>query len=111
MQLYWVFTLVGLVAYRTLAVSAQESTATQEYDDENGSEASADRVPTTTEVQSTTRDILDDIRPIVKDIQKKLYPAFSELLADENVSNECTTSLISMLRGVMNQKKWALMSE
>ena len=114
MQLYWLFTLVALVGYRSFAVSAQEESTTPEYDDDDSGSAGdgeRHRIPTTTEVESTTRDLLEDIQPFVKDIQRKVYPAFSELLADDNVSNECTTSLLATLRGVMTQKKWALMSE
>ncbi|XP_003747253.1 nose resistant to fluoxetine protein 6 [Galendromus occidentalis] len=112
MQLYWVFSLVGLLGYTALGVSAQE--ASEFGDDASGGQTKQqaqdeERYPTTTEVQSTTRDLLDDLEPIFKDIQRKVYPAVSELLADENISSECTTSILATLNGVRNQKKWALM--
>lgn len=93
-----------LCSLSTLTVAQENATIeeTEEYEDD---------VETTTEVEATTVDLFDDLQPILKEIQRRVYPIFSELLADPNLSNRCAGSLVSLLRGLQNQKKWAMMSK
>ncbi|OQR67017.1 nose resistant to fluoxetine protein 6-like, partial [Tropilaelaps mercedesae] len=73
---------------------------TEEYEDE---------LEVSTEQEATTREFSDDIAPLLKEIQRRLYPTVSELLADPDLSTGCTGAMLSLLRGVQNQQKWAFM--
>ncbi|XP_022648446.1 nose resistant to fluoxetine protein 6-like [Varroa destructor] len=100
---YVLFLTLTLIVFRAIHAEQDEYAIIENRDElENHTEV-------TTEIQSTTRDFIEDLQPLLKEVQRRAYPIVSALFADPQISNDCTSGLAALLRGVQTQEKWAFM--
>ncbi|XP_049515767.1 uncharacterized protein LOC125941933 [Dermacentor silvarum] len=94
----------------TTTETTTETTTTELTTEESTTESTTETTPFghTDVPEVTTLDLDDFIDGFVKDLSKRIGPAVSVILSDENITEECSGALLKVMLGLRSKSPWAL---